>query len=299
MTPWASEIPVQLTVLAELFALIYVLNVIPAFAPPTWLTVAFIGLTIPEIEAWRLVPVAASAATLGRLSLAKLSRRIVRQNFLSEAVRQNIDAIKHGLEKRVKLTFGLFLLYAFGPLPSNYLFIAYGLTTLRLTAIAAPFFIGRSCSYGVTLTTASAVAKHRPEIAEARGLSGAPRGEIVARHRNGEVGAQAEFLARRVGRQVKALADVLAGEVEERLGRLQDAGVGLDVAALCKRQQQRVRPGGGSGSTSDGSSRGHFTSKYPEKPGSGVGLGLIGAGLTTAEPRFRQGLAKWLNDWKR
>jgi hypothetical protein len=82
----------------------------------------------------------------------------VRQNFLSEAVRQNIDAIKHGLEKRVKLTFGLFLLYAFGPLPSNYLFIAYGLTTLRLTAIAAPFFIGRSCSYGVTLTTASAVA---------------------------------------------------------------------------------------------------------------------------------------------
>ena len=127
------------------------LNVIPAFAPPTWLTVAFIGLTIPEIEVWRLVPVAAGAATLGRLSLAKLSRRIVRKNFLSEAVRRNIDAIKHGLERRGKLTFGLFLLYAFGPLPSNYLFIAYGLTTLRLAAIAAPFFIGRSCSYGVSI----------------------------------------------------------------------------------------------------------------------------------------------------
>jgi hypothetical protein len=158
MTPWATEILDQLTVLAQLFALIYVLNVIPAFAPPTWLTVSFIGLTIPEIEAWQLVPVAAGAATLGRLSLAKLSRRIVRKNFLSEAVRRNIDAIKHGLERRGKLTFGLFLLYAFGPLPSNYLFIAYGLTTLRLAAIAAPFFIGRSCSYGVTLTAASLVA---------------------------------------------------------------------------------------------------------------------------------------------
>ena len=80
------------------------------------------------------------------------------------------------------------------------------------------------------------IAEHRPEIGKARGLSGAGRGEIIARHRNGEVGAQAEFLARRVGRQVKALANILAGEVEERLGRLQDAGVGLDVAALCKRQ---------------------------------------------------------------
>ena len=83
---------------------------------------------------------------------------------------------------------------------------------------------------------AAAIAKHRPEIAEARGLAGAPGGEIIARHRNGEVGAQAELLAGSVGRQVKALADVLAGKVEERLGRLQDAGMGLDVAALRKRQ---------------------------------------------------------------
>jgi hypothetical protein len=42
---------------------------------------------------------------------------------------------------------------------------------------------------------AAAIAKHRSEIAEARGLSGAPRGKVIARHRNGEVGPQAEFLA--------------------------------------------------------------------------------------------------------
>ena len=50
-------------------------------------------------------------------------------------------------------------------------------------------------------------------------------GEIVARHGDGQVGAQAELLAARVRRQVEALADVLAGEVEERLGRLQDRGL--------------------------------------------------------------------------
>jgi hypothetical protein len=83
---------------------------------------------------------------------------------------------------------------------------------------------------------AAAIAEYRPEIAEARRLAGPLGGEIIARHRKGEVGAQAELLAGGVGGQVKALADVLAGEVEERLGRLQDGRVSLDVAALCKRQ---------------------------------------------------------------
>ena len=95
----------------------------------------------------------------------------------------------------------------------------------------------------------AAIAEHRAEIAEARGLAGAAGGEIVPRHRNGEVGPQAQFLAAGVGGQIEALADVLAGEVEERLGRLQDRRLGLDVAGLRKRQQQRVRPGGGPGGT--------------------------------------------------
>src|SRR6516164_3750626 len=43
------------------------------------------------------------------------------------------------------------------PLPSNYLFIAYGLTTLRLTLVAFPFFVGRLASYSFWVTTASAV----------------------------------------------------------------------------------------------------------------------------------------------
>ncbi len=42
---------------------------------------------------------------------------------------------------------GALLIYSFTPLPSNYLFIAYGLTTLPIRLIAAPFFIGRLVSY--------------------------------------------------------------------------------------------------------------------------------------------------------
>ncbi len=83
---------------------------------------------------------------------------------------------------------------------------------------------------------AAAITEHRSEIAESGGLAGARRGEIIPRHRNGEVGAQAQFLAAGVGGQIKAFADVLAGQIEERLGRLQDSGLGLDVAGLRERQ---------------------------------------------------------------
>jgi hypothetical protein len=154
----------RLWLLVGLFGLVYLLNLLPAFAPPTWVALAFVGLTVHDIHLGWLVLGATCAATAGRLSLAELSRRFLRQRFLSASARQNIDAIKTGLENREHLTFGLFLLYAFSPLPSNYLFIAYGLTTLRLANIAAPFFIGRFFSYGATLTTASLLAEgmHAP-----------------------------------------------------------------------------------------------------------------------------------------
>ncbi len=72
----------------------------------------------------------------------------------------------------------------------------------------------------------AAVAEDRAEIAEAGRLAGLRGGEVVARDRDGEVGAQAEFLVAARGRgQEHALADVLAGEVEEGLGRLQDRRV--------------------------------------------------------------------------
>ena len=61
-----------------------------------------------------------------------------------------INVIKDRLEKRKVLTIRLFLFYAFSPLPSNFLFIAYGLTGLTglpLPWVALPFFVGRLASY--------------------------------------------------------------------------------------------------------------------------------------------------------
>jgi uncharacterized membrane protein YdjX (TVP38/TMEM64 family) len=93
------------------------------------------------------------------LVLAKFSRVIIRQRFLGDAMRANIEVIQHGLERHPALTWGVFLAYAFGPFPSNYLFIAYGLTSLRLRLVAVPFFIGRFVSYSFFVFTASEVSQ--------------------------------------------------------------------------------------------------------------------------------------------
>jgi hypothetical protein len=142
-----------------LFLIVFGLNVIPAFAPPTWMVFSYIGFRYVAVNVVLLALVGATAATLGRIVLAKMARIVVRQRFMSDATRENIDAIREHLEPRRKLTFGIFLFFAFTPLPSNTLFIAYGLTAMKLRLIAVPFFIGRSVSYSFWGFTASALAR--------------------------------------------------------------------------------------------------------------------------------------------
>ena len=138
-----------------LFFLTFFLNVIPAFAPPTWMVFSYLGFRFPDHMGIMFAFAGALGATLGRFALAKASHLIVR-HLLSDTARQNVDSIKAQLEKRRKLTFGIFLFYAFTPLPSNYLFIAYGLTAMEMKLITIPFFLGRWASYSFwTFTSAS------------------------------------------------------------------------------------------------------------------------------------------------
>ena len=146
--------------LLVLFLVVFLLNVIPAFAPPTWMVFSFLGFRLPTHMDWSFALVGAIAAALGRSLLGKLSRIIIRNHWLSNVARENINSLKLELEKRPNLTFGLFLFYAFTPLPSNYLFIAYGLTTLPFVRLLVPFLIGRFVSYYFWAMSAAAVSRH-------------------------------------------------------------------------------------------------------------------------------------------
>lgn len=133
--------------LAVLFVAVLLLNIIPAFAPPTWMVMSWIGFNQPDQNVFVIALVAASAATMGRLILARSSGWLVRGHLMGDAGRENIDVVKTWLEKRQAVTAGVLLAYAFSPFPSNYLFIAYGLTRLKLWLIGVPFFFGRLASY--------------------------------------------------------------------------------------------------------------------------------------------------------
>jgi len=91
--------------------------------------------------------------------LAKGSNLIVRRRFHGKEARQNVDVIRERLTQRKKLTFSILLFYAFTPLPSNYLFIAYGLTATELKLITIPLFIGRCVGYSFWTFAASSIAR--------------------------------------------------------------------------------------------------------------------------------------------
>lgn len=140
-----------------LFAIIFVLNSLPAFAPPTWMVLSAVGLSNPDANPWLTALVAATAATAGRLTLAKLAFIIVRQRWLSARTKENIDLVKDRLGTQRAMTFGVFLAYTISPLPSNSLFIAYGLTSLPLTPVAVAAFIGRFVTYSFWMVISTEV----------------------------------------------------------------------------------------------------------------------------------------------
>jgi hypothetical protein len=129
--------------------IIFIINLIPIFMPPTWVLVSFVGFYfgLSYSGLVLLCLFAALASSAGRAALALFSEYFLRNRFISSDIKQNLDVLKQHVEKRQTLTSGLFLAYAFSPLPSGQLFLAYGLANLKLRPIIVPFFAGRFASY--------------------------------------------------------------------------------------------------------------------------------------------------------
>ena len=151
---------VMLELLAA-YAVVFLINLVPAFMPPTWSILAYflIRFDLP------LLPLAiggALAASSGRYVLALGSRRWGRR-LLSPTQQTRLSRLGVWLETRARWTTPLaVLVYSFGPIPSNQLFIAAGLTATRLTPIVAAFLAGRLISYTLWVNLARVVA-HRFE----------------------------------------------------------------------------------------------------------------------------------------
>lgn len=149
----------ELMIFIYTFIAIFALNLIPIFGPPTWMVLSFITLTyaIPSLPLFVIVALCGSA--LGRSTLTYFSERILRNRFLGRKYRENVTHLKKHLEKKPLTTSTIFLLEAFTPLPSDQLFVAYGLTGLKLRYAIIPFIIGRAFTYSFWVFLATEATK--------------------------------------------------------------------------------------------------------------------------------------------
>jgi membrane protein YqaA with SNARE-associated domain len=141
-----------------LFAAVYLLHLVPVFAPPTWMAIALIALNRPDLNPLAVAVVASTAAVLGRVTLALGAKRLLRERWMSARIRTNVDVFGRMIAARRGARYGLLALYLYCP-ASNFLFIAHGLTRLPLAMIALPFLLGRLATYTLWGMAAHSVAQ--------------------------------------------------------------------------------------------------------------------------------------------
>ena len=127
------------------FFFIFVLSIIPILTPPTWIVVISAYSLNDQLNPFLLSAIGATAAVTGRMILLQVST--IGRKAINDHRKNSLDRFRKYLEKkRYGYLIGT-LLFALLPLPSNMLFISYGLMNAKSIGIVAGFWIGRFVAY--------------------------------------------------------------------------------------------------------------------------------------------------------
>ncbi len=146
-----------------LFFVIFIINIIPAFMPSTWIVLSFLYIHHHLLFFPTLI-IGTVAATLGRVILALMSQSGIVQRLLPKNFLSNYEDLGNYLKQNHKITIPVIFGYAISPIPSNILFIMVGLAKLNLKVVAIAFACGRFISYAFWMTTTHQFANQLSDI---------------------------------------------------------------------------------------------------------------------------------------
>jgi len=138
-----------------IFLVLIAVNASPLLMPPTWIVLSSFYALDSTLDPIWLAIVGATGATLGRLILKNLSRFFRR--FVGKEQKSNLDIIGDYLNRK---KYGYVLasfLFAATPLPSNMLFVAYGLMRAKSIGLYIGFWFGRVISYYIMISISETV----------------------------------------------------------------------------------------------------------------------------------------------
>ena len=148
------------------FLVLIAVNSPPILMPPTWIILSSFYAFDPSFNLIILSMVGATGATIGRFILKNISTHF--RKFVGPEQKSNLDIIGDFLNRK---KYGYVLasfLFAATPLPSNMLFITYGLMKAKSIGLYVGFWFGRTLSYYVMLSISSAVLTPFLQIFEER-----------------------------------------------------------------------------------------------------------------------------------
>lgn len=145
-----------MTAYLALFAIVFAINLMPAFGPPTWSVIVLFGIN-SDLPIVGVVLVGALAAASGRFLLAHGFRLLAGR--VSQKTKDNLAAVRAAFEKRRHHGIAALGLFALSPVPSAQLFGAVGLAGVRILPFTLAFFAGRLVSYSIYAGSAELVAQ--------------------------------------------------------------------------------------------------------------------------------------------
>src|SRR5210317_392233 len=137
------------------FLVLIGVNASPILMPPSWIILTSFYLLDPTLNVVILAMVGATGATLGRFVLKQIS--VLFRRFVAEEQKTNLDVIGDYLNRKKYGYMIASFLFGATPLPSNMLFIAYGLMRAKSLGIYVGFWFGRTISYIIMIYFGNAV----------------------------------------------------------------------------------------------------------------------------------------------